>query len=103
MRSSLRGPVHGRDHRREIAAGGSQERPGQGVVVDHIAVGEGVVGADDVAELGDGCPDPGALGLFEHEELWHGHVESPVVKRVTSWPASAKPRANSSTTSSMPP
>src|SRR5437764_13180036 len=32
-----------------------------------------------------------------------GEVDSPVVNSTTSWPASAKPRASLSTTSSMPP
>src|ERR1700680_2865188 len=37
------------------------------------------------------------------QRLGTGHVESPVVNRVMSWPAARSPRAIWSTTSSIPP
>ncbi len=37
-----------------------------GVVVDDVAVGDGLVGVDDVADLGDDHADPQALGRREH-------------------------------------
>ena len=47
------------------------ERAHHGVVVDHVAVADRLVGVDDVADLGHGHADAGALGLGQHPLARH--------------------------------
>ena len=74
------------------------------VVVDDVALPDRLVGVEDVADLGDGHADALALGLGEDPLAGHraGGVTGGV-EQDTSWPASCRPRASWSTTSSMPP
>jgi hypothetical protein len=82
-------------------------RPGrthQGVVVHDIAVGERLISVHDVQQLYLTLADliPGARAT-RPDMAGTGTVLSPVAYKTTSCPATARPRASSPTTPSVPP